>query len=84
MKVVMIFDVQDEVYEEIMNIDMHAEDLCDLFNEHALENEPDEVWHFSDENDQELYGVIHDLFMKVEVKKNVTYRKLMVNDDPDL
>ena len=84
MKIVMIFDVQNDVYDEIMGMDMHAEDLCDLVNEHAREDEPIEVWHFSDGNGEELDGVINDLFIEKEMEKNMTYQKLVENHDPDL
>jgi len=47
-RVVKIYELSREIYDQIMRLDMHAEDLDDYVNDVAGDNEARAVWHFAD------------------------------------
>jgi len=60
MKVVMIFDVDDEVVANILAMHIHAGDVADLINETAADGPPLYSWHFFDEDFDAVKNALDD------------------------
>jgi hypothetical protein len=75
MIVVIAFQLDDERYEELLDTDLHGDDLADLINENAINaQEQLEVYHFRKTPQEDIHAYLDTLWRKYEKPTSFTLR----------
>ena len=70
MLVVLGYDLDDSIVDEIAELDLHAGDILDLINERAVdEDHLHHVWHLSDEGAKKFHETMHELYDEFSASK---------------
>ncbi len=62
MKIVMLFHMNNDQYERIVEQDKHPIDILDELNEMAQGSDPEDVWHIDDEATIEIIEAVNKIF----------------------
>ena len=64
------FELDDETYTHMANRDIHAEDILDLINEMAIEQDSRRhVWHFPDVANNKLQEILDAAFVEFSMSE---------------
>ena len=64
------FELDDEIYSDMANKDMHGEDILDLINEVAIEQDSrHHVWHFPDVANNKLQEILDAAFVEFSMSE---------------